>query len=706
MITFEILEQLSRNCIQLVSSAVRLESTQSDSDKTITNATKEIIGSLRKIVIANELYEKQIICISGLQGAGKTTLIKNLYGLNDNILNVSLGRGEKIPVLIYESACKQPEMYVKELIQDAQTKQSQLVRHQVSKEEFVSYSDGSHQNIMYLELCLPYLHIRNNHTAFLLLPGYERRTDYWQNLIEFSSHCSDAAVFVFSEANFSRADNEKLLEQIRNRFHNNIIYVISHSDTSQDDNASVKQTCIEVMQVPAGQEDRVICAGSYAENDKNWAWIQQFVNAVPKYCQKSEAAEQCSAKYINAEIEKIINQIGCIRNVLNSGELDTIMVEFKQNSQNAGWLEAFDTVVEKKREIYSKQLKHALDEAQAQSKSKMDKIFEDKEYSKSLGLKIGTFGRDLKRALFGTKPKYIIEAANAVRIALYNENHIPYAYQKFVTAIDSTMAQIEEKSIAKRLIMNQSDEDIDAVTFDEDQQHTQNVPDKLAYSKSLAEIQNDFQLLFADGEREMKHDPKELLQMTAEIGAYCFAVNTVVECSSIQGMNIELSKSNLSAEKVLDGAKSTKTFGAGMLGLAGIDFAADGTLNMVPALAKAVGISSAGAAVGVAAVLAIGAAAAVTKDINRMKCDDYRSCITALESVYSNMEEEYLALFDEYMNSIRVKLEANLLKRSRINQNAMLVYNAQTALNHTEDALLELHKKTLEQNYGLQSYFR
>lgn len=93
MITFETLNKLSKNCVNLIVNAKKLE--VFSSDKKLSEASEQIIKSLRKITIANELYGKQVICISGLQGAGKTTLMKNFYELDDDILNISLGRGEK-----------------------------------------------------------------------------------------------------------------------------------------------------------------------------------------------------------------------------------------------------------------------------------------------------------------------------------------------------------------------------------------------------------------------------------------------------------------------------------------------------------------------------------------------------------------------------------------------------------------------------------
>ena len=54
----------------------------------------------RKLTISEILFEKYIISISGLQGVGKTTLVKQIYSIPDDLLPENIGRGEQLPVLI------------------------------------------------------------------------------------------------------------------------------------------------------------------------------------------------------------------------------------------------------------------------------------------------------------------------------------------------------------------------------------------------------------------------------------------------------------------------------------------------------------------------------------------------------------------------------------------------------------------------------
>ena len=110
MISYDILQNLENNCFELLNATTGMIS--GSNEKSMGKSHQNIVRALRKIVIANEMMGKGIICISGLQGAGKSTLMKNFYGLSDEYFNIKTGVGEKIPVFICENGeCKGPEMY-------------------------------------------------------------------------------------------------------------------------------------------------------------------------------------------------------------------------------------------------------------------------------------------------------------------------------------------------------------------------------------------------------------------------------------------------------------------------------------------------------------------------------------------------------------------------------------------------------------------
>lgn len=145
MISYDILQNLENNCFELLNATTGMIS--GSNEKSMGKSHQNIVRALRKIVIANEMMGKGIICISGLQGAGKSTLMKNFYGLSDEYFNIKTGVGEKIPVFICENGeCKGPEMYAMTLEkQDAGT----FTRKVICMDEFIKLLDPAYELIQY-----------------------------------------------------------------------------------------------------------------------------------------------------------------------------------------------------------------------------------------------------------------------------------------------------------------------------------------------------------------------------------------------------------------------------------------------------------------------------------------------------------------------------------------------------------------------------
>lgn len=212
MISITEIQNITEHCMKILSCTEYLR--RDEATKEAYTFAESIFGSLRKLFIASMMYNKTLICVSGLQGAGKTTLMRNFYNLDSNFLDPTRGRGERVPVLITEKKnIKAPKMYAIKIDKnnDGLYYQREI---ELSADEYLSASKGEDSKIMYLELFVPYTHTNNEGISFTLLPCFEKRNDYWNNLIEFSVNSSDAAVFVFNETSFSNADNDKYLSRI------------------------------------------------------------------------------------------------------------------------------------------------------------------------------------------------------------------------------------------------------------------------------------------------------------------------------------------------------------------------------------------------------------------------------------------------------------------------------------------------------------
>ena len=280
---------------------------------------RELMGSVRKIKLASLMYERTLICVSGMQGAGKTTLMKHFYGLDDDYLNISLERGEEIPVFITEkedmTADKKPELYAIQIMKDENGEYHQQ-ELEMSPEEFREASKGTNAATLYLELRVPHKHEGNEKTSFVLLPGFEARKSYRETLVDFAISSSDAAIFAFDGRLLSQQDNYRHLKELAEKFGAHIIYAITRSDSAVDGNAAVRETFMQEMKIE--NENQVVCTGAYAEPEMNEEWIRQLDNAIKRYGCTSMRSQENNIDYLKDEIDVIRGKLSEIEEILET----------------------------------------------------------------------------------------------------------------------------------------------------------------------------------------------------------------------------------------------------------------------------------------------------------------------------------------------------------------------------------------------------
>lgn len=352
---------------------------------------KELENSIRKLKIASLMENKTLICVAGMQGAGKTTLMKNFYGLKDDALSIELGRGERIPVLITETDVTAPVMNAIR-VQKNEAGEYAAVECRMEANEFAHASKGEDNSILYLEMFVPYRHTHNSAVSFMLLPGFEKNNDYWRELINFAVNSSDAAVFAFDESRFSQGDNFEQLKKLTDRFGNNIIYAITQSDASKDDNEEVRQSCIKALEIPQANADRVVCTGQYDDEKKNEAWIEKLKNAIERYASTTDQSARDNTRYLYEEVEHIKDTLYSIKEVLKSDD-SAAVADYKDNTI----LNYFDLALAKKRKEYEEVLEKEFEKGAGESKRQMENILNsNKEKGRSLISMIFTRGNSIK----------------------------------------------------------------------------------------------------------------------------------------------------------------------------------------------------------------------------------------------------------------------------------------------------------------------
>lgn len=647
--------------------------------------------------------EKGIICISGLQGAGKSTLVKNFYGLSEDYFNIALGVGEKIPVFISEQGeCKIPEMYAVCLNKN---ESGSYYREHVSMtaDEFRKASAGNSigQNTMYLELRVPYKHLNNESYAFMLLPGFEKKNDYWKSLIDFSVKCSDTSIFVFNESSFSKYDNQILLDKIHDKFGESLIYAISQSDLSDDDNASVKNTCIEVMKIEKGEEDRVVCVGEYSNAEQNDKWIKELKYAIEKYCNSIEIARKKCTQYIYEIIEdEIRSELIEIKDSLGSDTGDAIQIHL----ENSSYLKVFDQVVKGRRKKMEKKLDSALDKSFNSSRDRLEKIFKDADYAKHLGVKDT---RMIRRTIFGENVDDIQRARKRVEASLKRENGVYDFQYAFFEAITQLSIENGQDNECRTILLENKNNEL--AIFKK--------PSELAESEETIQKRNNILhdvaalLTKASNMPQLKHEnPADTVKVIAELGTEHFGLATLHESAE---MNQSLimpeavnSRLELNYSAALERIGSVDKVVLGTLGITGIDIMADGVLDAIPAIATALGVSVPIVAAAAGVIVAGTTGVAVVQDINRLKRTELSSAQNAIVSIQSQIKTRYLESYDEAMQAIRDRVEENLISMSGVNKTMFKKTRAMIALNKIDGDLDCICKEVTRTAYDIREVFK
>lgn len=751
LISLSELDQLTHRCLTIMSLMDRLagrvqngapEDDDPGKDNDMQHAARmarELMGSVRKIKIASLMYERTLICVSGMQGAGKTTLMKHFYGLDDDCLNISLERGEEIPVFITEKegmpADKKPELYAIRIMKDAHGEYHQQ-ELEMSPEEFRDASKGKNAATLYLELRVPYKHTTNEKTSFVLLPGFEARKSYRETLVDFAISSSDAAIFAFDGRLLSQQDNYRHLKELAEKFGAHIIYAITRSDSAVDGNAAVRETFMQEMKIE--NENQVVCTGAYAEPEMNEEWIRQLANAINLYGCTSIRSQENNIDYLKDEIDVIRGKLSEIEEILETTDDGDIV-----SHANDKFLRQFDEALANQVKQYQTKLKEEYGKGAKKSRDMLSLKFDERN---------GKL-HSLRKAILGVSKADMEAAEQIVKDSLY-EHEEGYTCKRVLVpercrmeALKKSLRTLEDPQNASLPKLLSIDEDVHG------QRHlTKDNKQNLEVPKSLYSL-----LQKPSGKNEPNFVPenvssRRLMASLVEIGTYYYSMSCYdAMAKDIGAEEYKPCEGQISWEKVEQSAKSAsdfvlgagavaaglhdagrtskeaggeiteeqrktsemlynnyqqsssvQKFSVGLAGMTGMDLIGDAQLNLIPQIASSFGVSVGVVATVAGGALAAGAAIAIGRDITRIQCDDYGRARVALDTIYDKLEEDAVEDYKAKMAMIRERLEENLIDTDSSSRKTQQIYNVKKQINAARDLLDELADRCtekLEENF-------
>lgn len=661
------LDKLLETCEDLYNQLNLIEENKNEFSEEKNN----IKQALRKLIIAEAIQKKHVICVTGLQGVGKSALMQYFYGLGIDQLPVCEGRGEKIPVMISEKKDCDSIMYqVVELVKhdDGFCKESRIIE----KDDFIESAKNNTEDseTMYLEVTLPYRHFNNESSAFLLLPGFEYRRNYWQELIKFSVKTSNCALFVTDYSSYVSSANEKVMEEVKNIFGEQaMICAVTQTDLHLEQNAKVKNQIEKDFNL---QPDQVILTGRYTDIEENKKWQTALEKAINKYNDdgNSDAVFNLITD-INYQIKDSISEI---ENKIDEKEINKTINEDIVNKT----LKDFDFQLARIKDDWSKRLKKNLNEQE----NRTNELIEKKRATQIEEHRVKEWGKKASNLIFGENEKDIYERKQMLSENL-QENGIPRSY---IALIESFFDNGDNDNVISHYLIEENSHFIRKSTYninkDKQTKLMNNISILLRGSDAKDENGNSLKL---------DDSVKDTYKILAEIGIYNFAKRYAEvlnkECP-------EISKTFKDSEPVnlLNKMEDSKKLGLGMFALAGIDFIPDAKFDALAGLAETLSIPMP-AMVGIfAGVMGVATAVTLTRDINsysRKQLMEYQEAVhTHFQNTYNNAISE----LDESMKRLRELVVENLLEYQGLRNQPFALINARHNLAILKDEVNDLYK--------------
>lgn len=668
-ITLNELNHITETCLGVLSNIDKISSNQNDR---LASYSKDVIGSLRKLLVATALYKQQIICIAGLQGAGKTTLLSNFYGIND-ILHGTFGVGERVPVIITEKeGISTPQLY--SVYISRETSDDYKYQEIEVKENYDEATHADNINVMYFKLYVPSKYLKNSYgysTAFMLLPGHEPERGenfYWNTLIDFALNSSDAAVFVLNERRMSDYGGTQYLQQVKKVFGNNLIYVLTHSDESSDENETLKKILINELNIP---DSRIVCSGYYPDNnDKDETWKNNFMTAIERYAKDALDIRNRNNEYIYAELITLRKTLVSIRGMVK--QLSR-MEQIDSNSEEI--IDTFDEHVATFRKVLENALSTHYGEAAKESIGKLDN--EEKKKAKQ-GVTINKIIKNVKRffGLNNTYERFVEPKENIKELLTDSDNNfIPDKHLCLALhdVLDKLSSPKEGDNIIKQLIDTKI-ENNHTILIDSERNQT--------LTKDLTTMLSTWKSNDVIPTIDL-HDKNELCSAIVELGTYYLVLSS---CNLGQNnttsidMSYDPAEINPDVDHILEGANDFKKFAVGIAGMMGVDAISDGAINFLPQIAESIGVSLSKLSFITCAALVISSSITISRDINTMNFNDYKIKTNAIYRIYDELTQDALSTYDDFMHKIRTRISSNLRKLDGNGLNAIYIHNARAEI--------------------------
>ncbi len=242
-----------------------------------TDDEAALLEILRRVYLLQSTSDLYLVTVAGVQGAGKTTLVREIYGLPPQEMEGNLGQGERMPIAVIENTdVHKPRKWVRRL----DDTRGEIRQEVVSDAVWENATRGLDARVLVAGLDVPANFFGVSGAGFLLLPGYESlepTNEVWQARMRGALMSSPACIVVTDRDGLASADQDSVLSDLRRSFLDKVnpVICVSHGEDLLlgGDSSSIVSTVLSVFGEGFTAED-VIVTG--VDEDTRSVWRNQL----------------------------------------------------------------------------------------------------------------------------------------------------------------------------------------------------------------------------------------------------------------------------------------------------------------------------------------------------------------------------------------------------------------------------------------------
>lgn len=387
-------------------------------DLQTTNAerTEKLIEKLEvlhnKLLLTDLMADRSLLAITGLQGVGKTTIIKKLYDLPDEILPENSSRGERLPVFITEKDITSVKTFVYRAVPNG-SQQLFVQREEIDVETFKAISmEPTPKRDLWLECYVPQRYFKSDDKSIVLLPGFEKdESDISQLLLEHILYLSTSSVLVLRKDTFARETTQQMMRKVKQIYKSvKPVMAISFGNINPDQNAGFKQQMIEEFDIQKGEESRVVITGIGPDFTEDWE--TDFINAINDYCYTSRTSDDMETRLLFSLMRQVDELLVEAQQLVGAKFKQYKLEQHLAINERQDVIFQFEMIYNKYLEDLEKQIAGSLAERQDAARQMLRGYLEDNS---------STF-KELKIKFFGQKPKEFYALENKLQQIWENPN--------------------------------------------------------------------------------------------------------------------------------------------------------------------------------------------------------------------------------------------------------------------------------------------